>query len=177
MPVPNAIVIAAGRGDRRAFAALVEMEATTAYRLAFAILGSHADAEDAAQDAFIRAWRDLPTLRDPARWPAWVRRLVLRSAIDRTRQRRRRAEIRLDPVDGGAFEPSGPDAIGPIAFREELLQALAGLSADDRAVIALRFGADLEVPDVAAALGIPLGTAKSRLHRAILRLRARLGSA
>jgi RNA polymerase sigma-70 factor (ECF subfamily) len=57
-----------------------------------------------------------------------------------------------------------------------VLQALAGLSADDRAMIALRFGADLEVPDVAAALGIPLGTAKSRLHQAIARLRARLES-
>ncbi len=174
MPLPDGIVTAAGRGDLRAFAALVEMEATTAYRLAFAILGSHADAEDAAQDAFIRAWRDLPSLRDPGRWPAWFRRLVVRSALDQARRRRRRAEIRLDPADGGTFEPHGPDAFGPVAFRDELLQALAGLSADDCAVIALRFGADLEVPDVAAALGIPLGTAKSRLHRAIARLRARL---
>lgn len=174
MPLSDGIVTAAGRGDQRAFATLVEMEATTAYRLAFAILGSHADAEDAAQDAFIRAWRDLPSLRDPSRWPAWFRRLVVRSALDRARRRRRRAEIRLDPADGGAFEPHRPDAFGPVAFRDERLQALAGLSADDRAVIALRFGADLELPDVAAALGIPLGTAKSRLHRAIARLRARL---
>jgi len=171
MPVPDEIVTAAGRGDRHAFAALVEMETTTAFRLAFAILGSHADAEDATQDAFIRAWRDLPSLRDPSRWPAWFRRLVVRSALDRVR--RRPAEISLDPAVGH-IDPPGPDPIGPIASHDDLLQALARLSPDDRAVIALRFAADLEVPDVAAALGIPLGTAKSRLHRAVARLRARL---
>ena len=174
MPVPEEIVTAARRGSRPAFETIVEMETTTAYRLAFAILGSHADAEDAAQDAFVRAWRDLPTLRDPGRWPAWFRRLVVRSALDLAKRRRRRAEITLDPAAQGAFDPPGPDAIGPAASRHDLLQALARLSADDRALIALRFAADLEVPDVAAALGIPLGTAKSRLHRAMARLRARI---
>lgn len=163
---------AAARGDRHAFATLVEIESMMAYRVAYGILGSHADAEDATQDAFVRAWRDLPALRDPARWSAWLRRLVVRSAIDRARRTRRQATVRLDPAAAGAFDPVGPDEIAPVAAQDELLRALAGLSPDDRAVIALRFAADLEVPDVAAALGIPLGTAKSRLHRALARLRA-----
>lgn len=174
MPVPEEIVSAAGRGDRRAFETIVEMEATTAYRLAYGILGSHAEAEDAAQDAFIRAWRDLSTLRDPGRWQAWFRRLVVRSALDRAKRRRRRTEISLDPTGDGAFDPPAPDSIGPLDAHDDLLQALAGLSANDRTVIALRFAADLEVPDIAVTLGIPLGTAKSRLHRALTRLRDRL---
>ena len=177
MPVSDEVVTAAARGDRHAFAALVEIEAMTAYRVAFGILGSHAEAEDAAQDAFIRAWRDLPTLRDPGRWSAWFRQLVVRSALDRARRSRRQATVSLDPAADGAFDPPGPDGIEPMAARDELLRALAGLSADDRAVIALRFAADLEVPDIAAALGIPLGTAKSRLHRALARLRHRMDSA
>ena len=172
MAAPDEIVTAAARGDRHAFATLVEIESMTAYRVAYGVLGSHAEAEDAVQDAFIRAWRDLPTLRDPARWSAWFRRLVVRSAIDRARRARRQTTVRLDPALDGAFDPPGPDALGPIETSDELLRALAALSVDDRAMIALRFGADLEVPDVAAALGIPLGTAKSRLSRAVARLRA-----
>lgn len=174
MAAPDEIVTAAARGDRQAFATLVEIESMTAYRVAYGILGSHAEAEDAAQDAFIRAWRDLPTLRDPARWSAWFRRLVVRSALDRAKRSRRQATVRLDPAAEGAFDPPGPDALGPVAAQDELLRALAGLSADDRAVLSLRFAADLEVPDVAAALGIPLGTAKSRLSRAVARLRDRM---
>lgn len=176
MPVPEEIVIAAPRGDRDAFAALVEMESMTAYRLAYGILNRHTDAEDAAQDAFIRAWRDLPTLRDPGRWSAWFRRLVVRSALDRATRSRRSPVLRLDPVVEGGFDAPEPDAIERIIGQDELLRALADLSRDDRAVIALRFAADLEVPDVATALGIPLGTAKSRLHRALARLRVRLES-
>jgi RNA polymerase sigma-70 factor (ECF subfamily) len=174
MPAWQGLVSAARDGDRYAFSALVEMEATTAYRLAYAILGSHAEAEDAAQDAFIRAWRDLPTLRDPARWPAWFRRLAVRAALDRARRVRRHPEVALDSIDGGGFDPPATDEIRSLVSRDELMSALAELSADDRAIIALRFAADLEVPDAAAALGIPLGTAKSRLHRALARLRQRL---
>jgi RNA polymerase sigma-70 factor (ECF subfamily) len=174
MPAWEGLVSAARDGDRHAFAALVEMEATTAYRLAYAILGSHSDAEDAAQDAFIRAWRDLPTLRDPARWPAWFRRLAVRAALDRARRLRRHPEITLDTTGETGFDPLAPDEIGPLASRHELLTAMTELSADDRAIIALRYAADLEVPAAAAALGIPLGTAKSRLHRALARLRQRL---
>lgn len=165
---------AAARGDRQAFATLVEIESMTAYRVAYGVLGSHAEAEDAVQDAFIRAWRDLPTLRDPSRWAAWFRRLVVRSAIDRARRSRRQATVWLDPAASGAFDQPGPDDLAPVAAQDELLRALAGLSTEDRAVIALRFAADLEVPNVAAALGIPLGTAKSRLSRAVARLRARM---
>jgi RNA polymerase sigma-70 factor (ECF subfamily) len=175
MAASRETVTAAARGDRRAFAELVESESTMAYRVAYGILGGHAEAEDAAQDAFIRAWRDLPTLRDPDRWSAWFRRLVVRSALDRAKGSRRRPTVPLDSIEGHDGEPRGLDLLGPVAGHDALLRALAGLSPDDRAVIALRFGADLAVPDIATALGIPLGTAKARVSRAVARLRARMG--
>lgn len=161
------LVLAARGGDQQAFARLVDAEGPGAFRLALAILGSEPDAQEAAQDAFMDAWRDLPRLRDPSRWSAWFRRLTVRAALDRARRHRRIAEIPLD----GEVEPAAADASTAVVQRDELLRAFRLLPADDRALLALRFFADLEVPDVAAALGIPLGTAKSRLHRALGRLR------
>jgi RNA polymerase sigma-70 factor (ECF subfamily) len=96
MPTKEELVIAARAGDRKAFAALVEADGATALRLARTILRSPDEAEDAVQEAFVRAWRDLPSLRDPARWPAWLRTLTARAAIDRYRRRRRLREVELD---------------------------------------------------------------------------------
>ncbi|HET7677990.1 MAG TPA: sigma-70 family RNA polymerase sigma factor [Candidatus Limnocylindrales bacterium] len=171
MPGWEELVIAARAGDRHAFAALVEREGPAAVRLARRILGSAADAEDAAQDAFIRAWRDLPRLRDAGRWPAWFRRLVVRAALDGARRSRRGPQI----VSAEVGDPAAPDSTARLAERDRVLQALASLPVGERAVLVLRYGEDLEVPDVADALSIPLGTAKSRIHRALRRLRAQLG--
>jgi RNA polymerase sigma factor (sigma-70 family) len=171
MPAREELVIAARSGDRQAFASLVESESPAAYRLLLVILRSEADAQDALQDAFIRAWRDLPSLRDPARWSAWFRRLLVRAALDRGRRERSTREVmaRLVPSN-----PT-PDPAAAVADRDEILRVVGRLPAEDRALLVLRFGADLELPDVAAALGIPLGTAKSRLHRLLARLRIELG--
>ena len=164
------VVLAARSGDAGAFATLVHAETPSAYRLALSILRSPAEAEDAVQDAFLRAWRDIGSLRVPDRWPAWFRRLVVRAAIDKARRRNRVREIVLD----AAGEEPGPVPALGTEDRLELLSAYDRLSPDDRAILALRYFADLEMPDVAAALGIPLGTAKSRSHRALGRLRAQL---
>jgi RNA polymerase sigma-70 factor (ECF subfamily) len=157
-------------GDRTAFASLLDGEAPTAYRAALAILRSPELAQEAVQEAAIRAWQQLPTLRAPAAWPWWFRRLAVRVALDEHRRARYSREVRLTTTDFGA----DPDPMGGADNRLSLLGAFARLSADDRVLLALRFQSDLTVPDVARTLGIRIGTTKARLHRAIARLRAEL---
>ena len=164
------LVTAARSGDASAFAMLVHAETPAAYRLALSIVRSPAEAEDAVQEAFLRAWRDIGSLREADLWPAWFRKLTVRSALDQARRRHRVHEIDLDLAAGmPGREPSVSSA-----DRLELMAAFDRLAPDDRAILALRFFADLEVPDVAATLRIPLGTAKSRLHRAVERLRSHM---
>jgi RNA polymerase sigma-70 factor (ECF subfamily) len=168
MPTSEELVVAARSGDQVAFARIVEEDGPRAYRLARAILGSSQDAEEAVQEAFVHAWRELPRLRDAALWPAWFRRITVRAAIDRGRRRPRVREIDL-----GAHEPPPePDASAAVADRDDVDRVLRGLSPDDRALLALRFLVDLEVDDVAAVLGIPSGTVKSRLSRLLARLQS-----
>ena len=160
--------MAARSGDQVAFARLVDLEGPRAYRLARAILGSSQDAEEAVQEAFLHAWRELPRLRDIASWPAWFRRITVRAAIDRGRRRPRVREIDL-----GTFEPSDASQANlEVEARADVARALRSLAPEDRALLTLRFLDDLEVPDVAAALGVPAGTVKSRLSRLLERLRA-----
>ena len=164
-------VMAARGGDEGAFARLVDVEAPAAYRLALTITRSPAEAEDAVQDAFVQAWRGIDSLRDPDRWSAWFRRLLVRCAVERARRRHLVREVDLElALDVPRLEPSTHPA-----EHLALLAALGRLDPSDRAIISLRFFADLEMKDVADALGIPLGTAKSRLHRALERLRERMG--
>lgn len=170
--IAGQVVLAAKGGDATAFATLVRAESPAAYRLALSIVRSPVEAEDAVQDAFLRAWRDIGSLRDVDLWPAWFRRLIVRSALDQTRRRVRVREVDLDLVaDLPGLEP----AIHP-ADRLELIAAFHRLPHDDRAILALRFFADLEMADAAAALGVSLGTAKSRLHRALGRFREQMRS-
>ncbi len=164
------LALAARDGDAAAFTAIVETETPGAYRLALAILRSPGEAEEAVQEAFLRAWRDLGHLREIDSWSAWFRRLIVRSALDQVRHRPRVRQVALDV----AADVPGRESAVPAADRLALLAAYDRLRPEERSILALRFFADLEVPDVAAALGIPLGTAKSRLHRAIGRLRTEM---
>jgi RNA polymerase sigma factor (sigma-70 family) len=165
------MVMAARGGDEGAFARLVDLEAPAAYRLALSIVRSPAEAEDAVQDAFVQAWRRIDSLRDPDRWSAWFRRLLVRCSMEHARRRRLVREVDLELALGiPRLEPSPHPA-----ERLALLAAFDQLDPSDRAILSLRYFADLEMQDVAHALGIPLGTAKSRLHRALGRLRERLG--
>ncbi len=167
------LVMAAQAGDREAFRSLVEEEGPAALRLATAILHSVPDGEDAVQDAFLRAWLDLPDLRSVDRWPAWFRRLVVHAALDRARRPHRVREVALVEQDA----PGADDSEARVADEDRVRRALVDLSAADRALLVLRFGEDLDVQGVADAMKIPIGTAKSRLHRVLARVGTALEAA
>ena len=164
----------ARRGDHDAFAVLVDGALRRLDAAARLILRDPHLAQDAVQEGLIRAWRDLPGLRDPDRFDAWIHRLTVNACLDLSRRRRRRPiEVELSPIDS----PSVPDPSSSLAERELLDAALRRLDPDHRAVVAMHYLLGMPLPDVAASLGIPYGTAKSRLHYALaaMRLGAQVG--
>jgi RNA polymerase sigma-70 factor (ECF subfamily) len=163
-----ALVEQARAGDQRAFEMLVDRGTPRALRLAMSILGSEADARDVVQDAFIRAWRELPRLRDLDRFDAWLARIVINGCRDRWRSHRRVAlrEIRAGELDPDR-EPSATVPIGDhVASADMIRRAFARLDVDQRTLLVLHYVEELPVTDIAASLGVPVGTAKWRLHRA-----------
>ncbi|HET9345556.1 MAG TPA: RNA polymerase sigma factor [Candidatus Limnocylindrales bacterium] len=166
------LVERARRGDREAFGVLAAGAVDRLYAIARAILRDAELAEDAAQDALIRAWRDLPTLRDVDRFDAWLHRIVVRSCTDIGRRHRRwKTEITLTIT-----EPAEPDRSAELADRDQLERGLRRLSDAQRTILALHFYVGLSPTETADALEIPVGTAKSRLHYAINALRAELAA-
>ncbi len=154
----------AAGGDHDAFAVLVDLAVARLDAAARLILRDRELARDAVQEALIRAWRDLPGLRDPDRFDAWLHRLTVNACLDLLRRRRRRAvEVELTEIDA---HPGG-DVLGSIAEREFLDRALGRLDPNYRAVVALHYLLGMSLPDVASAMGIPLGTTKSRLNTAL----------
>ncbi len=127
-------------------------------------------AQDAVQEAFIEAWRSLPGLREPDRFEAWMRRLLVRACFKGRRRGKRleAVEIHLTPAD----EPAMPGGERNFAIHDQLERGLARIPAEQRAVVVLVYYLDLPLADVAQAMGIPLGTTKSRLNRATQALRA-----
>jgi len=161
-------------GDVRAFEALVERHQRSVFALCYTILRSREEAEDAAQEAFVVAWERLPALAEPLAWKAWLRRIAVSRSIDAARRRARRHAV--SPLAQSASGAVGAvsDSAPLVASRDQIERALARLAPEDRALIALRFYLDLEVADAASAVGMRVGTAKSRLHRAMARLRTLL---
>jgi RNA polymerase sigma-70 factor (ECF subfamily) len=151
-----------------AFRRLAEHHIESSYRLANAILGDAAESRDAVHDAFITAWQRWPSLRDPAKFEWWFKRIVVNTCRNRLRDRsvRRAGDITAETVT------AGPDALGRSHDRIVIEQALAGLKPDDRVVLALRYYHDLKLDDIATLLDVPTGTVKSRLNHAHARLRA-----
>jgi RNA polymerase sigma-70 factor, ECF subfamily len=166
----DAIVREARDGRADAFEVLVERHGPAMYRLASAIVGPD-DACDVAQEAFVAAWRDLPRLRDTARFEPWLRRIVVNRSRNALRSRRRRPSEPLGTFDAhqGATAADFRDAIHA---RHELDTAFEGLSADHRAALVLHYGADLSISQTAEAMGVAVGTAKSRLNTALRHMRA-----
>lgn len=167
------LVERAGRGDHDAFALLVRGTIAQQEAVARLILRDPELARDAVQDAFIRAWRDLPGLREPARFDAWLHRLTVNASLDVARRRGRRPkEVELAPIAA----PSIPDATNTIADRDQLERGFRQLTTEHRAVLVLHYYTGMSVPEIARTLGIPLGTAQSRLGRALAALRAALAA-
>ena len=160
----RALVERARQGDHDAFAELVRASAARLDAAARLILRDRDLAGDAVQEAFIRAWRNLPGLRDPDRFDGWLHRLLVRSCIDALRRRRSRpVEVELQPLDA----PSIADLASDVVERELIDDALRRLDPTWRAVVVLHFFLGMSLPEAAQTLGIPLGTAKSRLHRSL----------
>jgi RNA polymerase sigma-70 factor (ECF subfamily) len=167
------LVERARRGDHDAFAELAGAAISRLDSAAWLILRDPDQAKDAVQNALVRAWRDLPALRDPDRFDAWLHRLVVRACIDEARRlRRHRVDIEL--TDLHVAGPTAPGHESTIADRDQLERGFLRLEPEMRAVIVLHHYLDLPMPAVADTLGIPLGTAKSRLHRALGLMRAAL---
>jgi RNA polymerase sigma-70 factor (ECF subfamily) len=166
------LVEQAQRGDHDAFAALARASIARLDTAARLILRDHDLARDAVQDALVRCWRDLPTLRDPVAFDGWLHRLLVNACIDLARRRRRRVvEVELTPLHA----PAIGDFSNRVIDRDLLHRALGDLTPEARALVVLHYLLELPLPEVAASLGIPLGTAKSRLHRAMGSLRTATG--
>ncbi|HEV7811083.1 MAG TPA: RNA polymerase sigma factor [Candidatus Limnocylindrales bacterium] len=163
------LVERAQRGDHDAFATLAGATVARLDAAARLIVRDHDLARDAVQDTLIRCWRDLPTLRDPVAFDAWLHRLLVNACLDLVRrQRRRPVEVELMPI----HVPVTSDFSGQLIDRDLLHYALGRLDPDWRAIVVLHYFLDYPLPEVARIVGIPLGTAKSRLHRAIGLLRS-----
>lgn len=167
------LVDLANLGDEEAFDALARLVGDKCMAIAFRILRDADLAEDAAQAALITAWRELRTLRGPDRFEPWLHRILTNECYAEARRRSRWSmDIRLLPTPV-AYDPGG---ILRVDDRDQLERALRRLTLEQRAVLVFRHYLDLSLPEVAERLGIPLGTAKSRLHYATTALRASLAA-
>ena len=165
------VVVRAQGGDQAAFAQLAMDGGRRMNALAVGILRDRTLAEDAVQQALLSIWKDLPQLRDPAKYESWSYKLLVRACYAEARKRKRR----LPEVLGiDAREPVAGDDIGSVADRDQLERGFQRLSLDHRAVVVMHHYLDMPLEGVATALGIPAGTARSRVHRAMASLRAAL---
>jgi RNA polymerase sigma factor (sigma-70 family) len=169
--VDRELLAAAQRGDEAAFVDLIRTRSNRLFAIAQRILRDVDRAEDALQDALVIAWRDLSGLRDPDRFDAWLRRLLVRSCISEARRERRiGATVRVLPMD----LPNSSDDYVSVADRDELDRGFRRLPPEQRAILVLRHFAGLDTAEIADALAIPPGTVRSRLHHAHRAMRAAL---
>jgi RNA polymerase sigma-70 factor, ECF subfamily len=164
------LVEAAARGDHDAFEALATSAGDRLYAVARLILRSTDLAEDAVQEALVRAWQQLPSLRDPERFDAWLYRLVVNACADQGRQLRRWSnQVRTIPTSVAV-----DDDTKSVADREQLERGFSRLKPEQRAVVVLHYYSGFSAAEIAGMLGIPEGTARSRLHYATEAMRAAL---
>jgi RNA polymerase sigma-70 factor (ECF subfamily) len=170
----HALVRRARTGDAAAFEALVDARIDRCYRLAWSILANDADAADATQDALVSAWRQLPRLRDPASFDGWLNRIVANAALMARRRRVRLREVSVGPASPGNEMPQlePPQHLGARTAQDQFVdndaigRAFDRLRPQDRVILVLHHVEERPVAEIARSLGIPVGTAKWRLHAA-----------
>jgi RNA polymerase sigma-70 factor (ECF subfamily) len=161
------LVRQARQGDRDAFDVVLTDVVDHLYRFARLVLRDSDRAEDAVQETLVKCWRDLPSLRDPDRFDAWLNRILIRAITDEARRQRRvLGLVRL------TVEPSVDDSSRSLADRDELARVFDRLSVEHRTIVVLHHYLGMTTEEAARTIGIPNGTAKSRLHYATLALRA-----
>jgi RNA polymerase sigma-70 factor (ECF subfamily) len=162
------LIESAREGDHDAFASLLDARLPRLDAAARLILRDVELARDAVQEAMIRAWRDLPGLREPDRFDAWLHRILVNTCLESMRRRRRRVvEVPITPID----HPATNDVAGSLADRQLIDEALARLDPGHRAVVALHYLLGMPQADIARVLGVPQGTVKSRMHYALAAMR------
>jgi RNA polymerase sigma-70 factor (ECF subfamily) len=171
--VRTRLVERAREGDEGAFTDLVDLDGDRCYAIAYRILRDVERAQDAVQQAFLLAWRELPKLRDVERFEVWLHRLVVNACYEDVRRYRRwSSNVRELPVEG----PIGADDTVSIDDRDALERAFRRLSAEHRAVVVLHHHVGFPLASIAEITGVPVGTVKSRLHYATQSLRASLAA-
>jgi RNA polymerase sigma-70 factor (ECF subfamily) len=165
------LVERASQGDHEAFGVLVGAHLARLDTAARLILRDSELARDAVQEATLRAWKNLRGLRDPSRFDAWLHRLTVNASLDLARKRRGRViEVELMPLHDAPV----PDATSRVTDAMYVERMLAAVDPAQRAVVVLHYYLDMSLPETAAALGIPIGTAKSRLNRALNAMRIKV---
>lgn len=162
------VIEEASHGNRGAFETLAASVIDRLYGAAVLILHDRTMAEDAVQETLIRTWRDLPRLRDPDRLEPWLHRVLLHACLDTARKERAAgfpSQVTASAGDGYSLETD-------VADRDAVSRGLRRLSRNERGVLVLRYFLDLSVPQIADAMHVPVGTAKSRLHNAQQSMRA-----
>ena len=175
MKEEQSLVTRARRGDETAFALLVEQYQDRVYRLALRMCGNSHDAEEAAQEAFLAAWRGLPAFRGESRFSSWLYQLTSNAAIDLLRrEKRHRGNVPIDeqilPLSEDTPQLSAENA----EMRERLQKALMTLSPEHREIFLLRQMQQLSYEEIGEMLNLESGTVKSRLNRAKKQLRQNL---
>jgi RNA polymerase sigma factor (sigma-70 family) len=176
-PSEAELVSRARRGDETAFGWLVATHAEIAFRTAYLVTADAAEAEDAAQEAFVKAYRALDRFEEGAPFRPWLLRIVGNTARNRRRARGRRLglQLRAEAVADRRPAPSPESIVLDGERRRELLDAVNAMRPEDRLVLAARYFLDLPEADIAALAGVAPGTVKSRLSRARARLAVALG--
>lgn len=169
--MPRDLVERAMAGDHDAFSELARASIGRLYATARLILRDDGRAEDATQEALVAAWRDLSALRDPDRFDAWLRRLLIRACYRESRRGRHRWTIEVNVED---HEAADADATLDIADRDQLERGFRRLDTDQRVVLVMHYYLGLTLDEAAEALGVPPGTVRSRLSRATRAMRAAL---
>jgi RNA polymerase sigma-70 factor (ECF subfamily) len=165
------LVVRAQRGDEGAFTSLAVAVGDRLHAVAHRILRDIDLAEDATQQALLNVWRDLPQLRDPARFDAWSYRLLVNACyLEGRRTCQWIPNLRVLPSD----EPASAEGLSSVVDRDQLERGFRRLSIDHRVVVVLHHYLDLTLDEVAETLGVPVGTVRSRLHHAMRGLRAAL---